>query len=82
LDEAVGLGPLEYFLEDPDATEIMVNNHQDVFIEKAGVLSFSGQSFMESRGQTRRYHLLVMLDIRLIYRSRYDATGKVGQVFD
>lgn len=45
LDEAVGLGPLEYFLEDPDVTEIMVNNHQDVFIEKAGVLSFSGQSF-------------------------------------
>lgn len=45
LDEAVGLGPLEYFLADPDVTEIMVNNHQDVFIEKGGVLSFSGQSF-------------------------------------
>lgn len=45
LDEAVGLGPLEHFLSDPDVTEIMVNNHKDVFIEKAGVLSYSGHSF-------------------------------------
>ncbi len=45
LDEAVGLGPLEYFLADPDVTEIMVNNHQEVFVEKAGVLTFSGHSF-------------------------------------
>ncbi len=45
LDEAVGLGPLEYFLADPDVTEIMVNNHQEVFVEKAGVLTSSGHSF-------------------------------------
>jgi len=45
LDEAVGLGPLEYFLDDDDVTEIMVNNHQEVFIEKGGKLTNSGHSF-------------------------------------
>ncbi|MFK7732283.1 MAG: ATPase, T2SS/T4P/T4SS family [Pseudomonadales bacterium] len=45
LDEAVGLGPLEYFLDDEDVTEIMVNNHQEVFIERAGKLTNSGHSF-------------------------------------
>ena len=45
LDEAVGLGPLEYFLVDPDVTEIMVNNYREVFVEKGGKLSNSGHSF-------------------------------------
>ncbi len=38
LNEAVGLGPLEKFLEDDDITEIMVNNHEEIFIEKNGKL--------------------------------------------
>jgi pilus assembly protein CpaF len=45
LNEAVGLGPLERFLEDPAITEIMVNNHQEIFIEQAGKLIDSGESF-------------------------------------
>ncbi|MCU7864956.1 MAG: Flp pilus assembly complex ATPase component TadA [Candidatus Thiodiazotropha sp. (ex Lucinoma annulata)] len=45
LNEAVGLGPLERFLEDESITEIMVNNHQEVFIERAGKLVDSGESF-------------------------------------
>jgi len=39
MNEAVGLGPLEQFLEDESITEIMVNNQDDIFIEKAGVLT-------------------------------------------
>lgn len=31
-----GFGPFEYFLRDPEITEIMVNGFQDVFVEKAG----------------------------------------------
>jgi len=38
LDEAVGLGPLEGFLADPSITEIMVNSHKDIYIERAGKL--------------------------------------------
>jgi len=39
MNEAVGLGPLERFLEDESITEIMVNSQDDIFIEKAGVLT-------------------------------------------
>jgi len=38
LDEAVGLGPLEKYLDDEAITEIMVNNHNEIFIEKDGKL--------------------------------------------
>jgi pilus assembly protein CpaF len=36
LDEALGLGPLEDFLADPEVTEIMVNRADLIYIEKAG----------------------------------------------
>ncbi|MEW8071336.1 MAG: ATPase, T2SS/T4P/T4SS family [Candidatus Thiodiazotropha sp.] len=45
INEAVGLGPLERFLEDDSITEIMVNNHQEVFVERAGQLISSGENF-------------------------------------
>ena len=45
LDEAVGLGPLEKFLDDDSITEIMVNNYAEVFIESAGKLIQSDQCF-------------------------------------
>jgi len=45
-DEAIGLGPLEDLLEDPDITEIMVNGPDNVFVEKRGKLMQTGLSFM------------------------------------
>lgn len=43
VDEAVGLGPLEPLLADPRVTEIMVNRHDEIFIETAGRLQrYSG----------------------------------------
>ena len=45
LNEAVGLGPLEQFLNDEDVTEIMVNNCREIFIEKDGKLERSRYSF-------------------------------------
>ncbi len=45
LNEAVGLGPLEQFLNDEDVTEIMVNNHSEIFIEKEGKLERSRSTF-------------------------------------
>ncbi|MGE0800197.1 MAG: ATPase, T2SS/T4P/T4SS family [Lautropia sp.] len=38
VDEAVGLGPLERLMAQPDVTEIMVNSAVDVFVERAGRL--------------------------------------------
>jgi len=38
LDEAVGLGPLEPLLADAGISEIMVNRHDEIYIERAGRL--------------------------------------------
>lgn len=37
-DEAIGLGPLEPLLADGSITEIMVNRHDEVFVERSGKL--------------------------------------------
>ena len=49
LNEAVGLGPLEKFLEDEEVTEIMVNNHAEIFVERAGKLERSAYRFSSDR---------------------------------
>lgn len=38
LNEAVGLGPLEELLSDDSVTEIMVNRHDEIFVERRGRL--------------------------------------------
>jgi pilus assembly protein CpaF len=45
LNEIVGLGPLEALLADEQVSEIMVNRHNDIFIEREGVLARSHISF-------------------------------------
>jgi len=38
LDEAVGLGPLEPLLADPEISEIMVNRYDEIYVEREGRL--------------------------------------------
>jgi pilus assembly protein CpaF len=45
LDEALGLGPIEDFFRDDSVTEIMVNNAQQVFVERRGKLEQTDRSF-------------------------------------
>lgn len=45
LEEALGLGPLEDLLADPNVTEIMVNGHKKIFLEKAGKVQLSPVTF-------------------------------------
>lgn len=45
VNEAVGLGPLEPLLADPGITEIMVNRHDEIFVERAGCLVRDQASF-------------------------------------
>lgn len=45
LEEALGLGPLEDLLADADVSEIMVNGHRKVFVEKGGKLQLSPLTF-------------------------------------
>ncbi len=49
VNEALGLGPLEEFLADPNVTDIMVNNKDDIFIEKAGKISQTNKKFMSDQ---------------------------------
>ncbi|MCH2534648.1 MAG: Flp pilus assembly complex ATPase component TadA [Bdellovibrionales bacterium] len=44
-DEAVGLGPLEELLADPNVSEIMVNGFDHIFVEKNGKLQLSSITF-------------------------------------
>lgn len=48
-DEVIGLGPLEELLEDEAVTEIMVNRHDEIFIERSGRLAQSSVIFTDDR---------------------------------
>jgi pilus assembly protein CpaF len=45
LDEALGLGPLEDLLDDEAITEIMVVSKDQIYVEKAGKITFTGKTF-------------------------------------
>ncbi|WP_037498877.1 CpaF family protein [Sphingomonas jaspsi] len=49
LDELLGLGPLEPLLKDPTITDILVNGHDNVFVERYGVLEPSPVKFKDSK---------------------------------
>jgi pilus assembly protein CpaF len=52
-DDVLGYGPLQPLLEDPELTEIMVNGPDQIFVERDGKLTLSGQRF-RSEEQLRR----------------------------
>jgi pilus assembly protein CpaF len=45
LNETFGLGPIEPFLHDPDVADILVNAHQQVYIERFGRLELTATKF-------------------------------------
>ena len=49
LDELLGLGPLEPLLADESITDILVNGHRDVFVEKFGLLERVSVRFQDER---------------------------------
>ena len=52
-DNILGLGPLEPFIRDPEITEIMVNGHRAVYIERAGKIRLTEAEF-KSEEELRR----------------------------
>ncbi len=56
LDEVFGLGPLERLLGDPTISDILVNNYKSVYIERRGLLEFTGIEFKDDA------HLLSIID--------------------
>src|SRR5204862_1553844 len=47
LDEVLGLGPLEPLLKEPSISDILVNRHDKVFIERNGKLSETSVRFKD-----------------------------------
>src|SRR5436309_3759299 len=56
LDEVFGLGPLEPLLQDPTISDILVNTHKQVYVERKGLLEISNVSFRDDA------HLLRIID--------------------
>jgi len=48
LDEALGLGPLEDLLADPDINDIMVNNKDEIYIERKGKIELTSKKFISN----------------------------------
>jgi len=49
LDDILGLGPLEILLADPDVSDVLVNNHKSVYVEKKGRLQLTSVRFRDDR---------------------------------
>ena len=61
LDEIFGLGPLEPLLKDPSISDILVNGHKHVFVERAGKIESTGLGFKDDA------HLMQIID-RIVSR--------------
>ena len=56
LDEVFGLGPLEPLLQDPTISDILVNGHSQVYVERHGLLDLTNVRFRDDG------HLLRIID--------------------
>src|SRR5712671_5219794 len=56
LDEVFGLGPLEPLLADPSISDILVNTHKQVYVERKGLLELTSVNFRDAQ------HLLRIID--------------------
>jgi pilus assembly protein CpaF len=84
-DEILGLGPLQAFLRDSSISEIMVNGHNNIFVEKSGKLYRTKKHFYNEEHLRRIIERIVsqvgrridetspMVDARLIDGTRVNA---------
>ena len=56
LDEVFGLGPLEPLLADPTISDILVNTHKRVYVERKGILEMTSVQFRDD------IHLMGIID--------------------
>src|SRR5580704_1876419 len=56
LDEVFGLGPLEPLLADPTVSDILVNTHKHVYVERKGMLEQTNIRFRDDE------HLMTIID--------------------
>ena len=85
LDELLGLGPLEPLLKDETVSDILINTHAAVYVERAGKLERTEVKFQDTRHLVRIINKIVaavgrrvdesqpMVDARLADGSRVNA---------
>ncbi|HYP12803.1 MAG TPA: ATPase, T2SS/T4P/T4SS family, partial [Bryobacteraceae bacterium] len=85
LDEVFGLGPLEPLLQDPTISDILVNGHKQVYVERKGLLELTAVTFRDDQHLARIIDKIVsqvgrrvdestpMVDARLLDGSRVNA---------
>jgi pilus assembly protein CpaF len=85
LDEVFGLGPLEAMLQDPTISDILVNTHKQVYVERRGQLELTNVTFRDDQHLLRIIDKIVsqvgrridesnpMVDARLLDGSRVNA---------
>ena len=85
LDDILGHGPLEPYLRDPDVSEIMVNGHDQMYVERSGLLHAAEAAFSDESHLRRTIDKIVarvgrrvdeaspMVDARLPDGSRVNA---------
>ncbi|MEJ7775695.1 MAG: CpaF family protein [Nocardioidaceae bacterium] len=84
-DDILGYGPIEPFLRDPDVSEVMVNGHANIWLEKSGRLTSVDAQFTDEAHLRRTIDKIVsrigrrvdeaspMVDARLPDGSRVNA---------
>jgi len=85
LDELLGLGPLEPLLQDETVTDILINTHSSVYVERGGKLELTETRFQDTKHLVRIINKIVsavgrrvdesqpMVDARLADGSRVNA---------
>jgi pilus assembly protein CpaF len=85
VDEMVGLGPLEPLLKDPTINDILINGHQNCFVERRGKLEQIHVPFKDEAHLLRIINKIVaavgrrvdesqpMVDARMLDGSRFNA---------
>ena len=85
LDELLGLGPIEPLLKDPSITDILINTHEHIYVERKGLLQETDVRFQDTRHLVRIINKIVsavgrrvdesqpMVDARLSDGSRINA---------
>jgi pilus assembly protein CpaF len=84
LDEMRGLGPLEALLKDPTISDILINGHQSIFVERRGMLEPTPSLFKDEAHLLRIVQKIVaavgrrvdesspMCDARMLDGSRFN----------
>ncbi|MEL6919573.1 MAG: CpaF family protein [Pseudomonadota bacterium] len=85
MDEMVGLGPLQPLMEDPTVSDILINGHENCFVERAGKLVQEHIPFKDEDHLLRVVNKIVaavgrridesspMCDARMLDGSRFNA---------